>query len=188
MRSCPKLLPVLFSKTGSDSKHLCDISSEQLYENSCSRYASWEHNFFLHIFSNVWSLLYLLCSFKSSWLVQITHPYVTVCTHPMCRSVWGLLRFSAYAYLVTLKMVSRLCVSLCEAGVESFLFICPPVCLQYIRSTASVLTSSLRPISLSCSTDDSEDHRASRGLAMWPLSSWEFSQGPGVKPPLYGGW
>lgn len=30
-------------------------------------------------------------------------------------------------------MVSRLCVSLCEAGWESFLFIYPPVCLQYIR-------------------------------------------------------
>lgn len=88
---------------------------------------------------------------RAAWLVQITHPYVTVCTHPMCRSVWGPLCFSAYAYLVTVKMVSRLCVSLCEAGVESFLFICSPVCLQYIRSTASVLTSSLRPVSLSCS-------------------------------------
>lgn len=30
------------------------------------------------------------------------------------------LHFAAYAYLVTLKMESRLCVSQCEAGEESF--------------------------------------------------------------------
>lgn len=44
--------------------------------------------------------------------------------------VWGPLCFSTYSCLVTLKMVSGLCVSLCEAGVQSILFICPPVCLQ----------------------------------------------------------
>lgn len=48
----------------------------------------------------------------------------------------------------------------CEAGSESFLVLCPPVCLRRVRSAASVLTSSLWAISPSCSLEDGEDHGA----------------------------
>ena len=70
----------------------------------------------------------------------------TPCVHTSSwRSVWGPPCFSAYAYLVTLKTVSRLSVSLRVAGVESPLFICPPVCLRHRRRAAPILTSSLQP-------------------------------------------
>lgn len=122
--------------------------------------------------------MYLLTCPNHSPLCDSVHASLCV-----SRSVWGPLRFSPYAHLVTVKMVSRLCVSLCEAGGESFLFICPPVTVHK-RSATSVLTSSLRSISLSCSTEDSEDHRVGRGIKMWPLSSWEFRQELGVKSPF----
>lgn len=44
-----------------------------------------------------------------NWSKSFTHMSQSTC-------VWGPLCFTAYAYLVTLKMLSRLCVSLCEAG------------------------------------------------------------------------
>ena len=63
-------------------------------------------------------------------LSEIVHPHVTV----VLKFEWECVGSSVLLCLVTLKMVSRLCVSLCEAGVESFLFICPSVCSQHIRS------------------------------------------------------
>lgn len=132
------------------------------------------------VISNLWSFLCLLCSFESSWLQNQSKSF-TPCdsVHTslcMRRSVWGPLCFSAYAYLVTPKMVSRLCVSLCEAGVESSLFICPPVCLQYIRRGASILTSSLRSrISLL-------QHGGQRGSQNEQRPRYETAELTGISP------
>lgn len=128
MSRCFLTLPSVFTCRRSSSKRkkkrifviLVYFSAWQM----CLRSASW-------VFTDAYFSLYL--SFRGSWksLTPAWQP-----AHILARrSVWGPLRFSAYACLVTLRMVSILCVSLHEAGVESFLLFFPffsllPVFLQ----------------------------------------------------------
>lgn len=107
----------------------------------------------------------------------------SVHTHPRIwvrECVWGPLCFSAYAYLVTLKMVSRLCVRLRELPLYS------PCCLFTAHKKLHLSwPHPSGPVSLACSMEDSEDHRASRSLSIRLLSSWEFHWKPAVKSPPF---